>query len=336
MKGQANRDKNPSSRKILIAGGAGFIGSHLCDESLRQGDEVFCLDNLLTGNKNNLKWAFKQKKFHFFKIDIIKPLPDKIKNQKFDAIFHLASPASPNPESPLSYLHHPLETLFANSLGTYHLLDLAKIHNSKFLFASTSEIYGEPQITPQNESYWGNVNPNGIRSCYDEAKRFGEAATATFIRKFNLDARIIRIFNTFGTRMDKNDGRVVVNFINQAIRGEPITVYGNGSQTRSFCYVDDTVKGIMAAMFKGKTKGIVINIGNPEEHTILELAKMIIDLTSSDSEIVFKPLPVDDPTNRCPDITLAKEILGWEPILPLKESLLKTIVYFYKPFIKKQ
>ncbi len=334
MKGQAKKDKKSSSRKILIAGGAGFIGSHLCDEFLRQGDEVFCVDNLLTGNKKNLKEAFKQKKFRFFKNDIIKPLPNKIINQKFNAIFHLASPASPNPESPLSYLHYPLETLFANSLGTYHLLDLAKNHHSKFLYTSTSEIYGEPQVTPQPETYWGNVNPNGIRSCYDEAKRFGEAATATFIRKFNLDARIVRIFNTFGTRMNKNDGRVVVNFINQAIRNEPITVYGSGSQTRSFCYVDDTVKGIISAMFKEKTKGIAINIGNPNEYTILELAKIIIDLTSSNSKIVFKPLPVDDPTNRCPDITLAKEVLDWRPVAPLKESLLKTIVYFYKILIQ--
>lgn len=333
MKGQAKKDKKSSSRKILIAGGAGFIGSHLCDEFLRQGDEVFCVDNLLTGNKNNLKEAFKQKNFHFFKHDIIELLPNKITNQKFNAIFHLASPASPNPESPLSYLHYPVETLLASSLGTLNLLDLAKKYKAKFLFTSTSEIYGDPKVSPQSEAYWGNVNPNGIRSCYDEAKRFGEAVTATFIRKFNLDAKIVRIFNTFGTRMDKNDGRVIVNFINQAIRNEPITIYGDGFQTRSFCYIDDTVRGIILAMFKRETKGAVINIGNPKEYTILELAKIIIDLTSSDSKIIFKPLPVDDPTNRCPDITLAKKLLNWQPQISLAEGLLRTIVYFYKTLI---
>ena len=334
MKGQAGKNKKSSSRKILVAGGAGFIGSHLCDELLRQGDEVFCIDNLLTGNKNNLRGAFKQKKFHFFKHDVIKTLPNRITNQKFEAIFHLASPASPNPGSPLSYLHYPLETLLVNSLGTCHLLNLAKAHKSKFLYASTSEIYGDPQVSPQPENYWGNVNPNGIRSCYDEAKRFGEAITATFIRKFNLDARIIRLFNTFGTRMDKNDGRAVVNFINQAIKGEPITIYGDGSQTRSFCYVDDTVKGLILAMFSPKTKGNVINVWNPEEHTILDFAKIIIDLVESESKLVFQPLWEDDPSNRCPDITKAKELLGWQPTVPLKEGLLRTIFYFFKLSLK--
>ncbi len=334
MKEQVGKNKKYSSQKILVAGGAGFIGSHLCDELLRQGDEVFCIDNLLTGNKNNLKEAFKQKKFHFFKHDIINPLPKEIIKQKFSAIFNLASPASPNPHSPLSYLNHPVETLLANSLGTYNLLNLAKAHNSKFLYTSTSEVYGNPQVSPQSEDYWGNVNPNGIRSCYDEGKRFGEAITFTFIRKFNLNARIIRIFNTFGTRMDKNDGRAVVNFINQAIKGEPITIYGDGSQTRSFCYINDTVKGLTLAMFSLKTKGIVINIGNPEEHTILEFANMIIDLVESESKIIFQPLWADDPSNRCPDITKAKEILGWEPTVPLKEGLLRTIFYFFKLSLK--
>jgi len=330
MKGQADKIERHSSVKILVAGGAGFIGSHLCDELLSMGYEVFCVDNLSTGNKNNLHQALKQKRFHFLKHDVIQPLPDKLAKQKFEAIFHLASPASPNPESPLSYLHYPVETLLVNSLGTCHLLNLAKLHKSKFLYTSTSEIYGSPQVSPQNENYWGNVNPNGIRSCYDEAKRFGEAATATFTRKFGVDGRIIRIFNTFGPKMDKHDGRMVVNFINQAIKNQPIEIYGNGLQTRSFCYIEDTLRGIILAMFKEKTKGEVINIGNQEEHTILELSEMIIDLTGSNSKLVFKPLPIDDPTNRCPDITKAKKLLDWQPTIPLKEGLLRTIVYFYK------
>jgi len=314
--------------KILVAGGAGFIGSHLCERLLNDGFEVFCVDNLVTGSKENISSFLKNQKFHFIDWDVIKDLPKRFSNERFEAIFHLASPASPNPESPLSYLHHQTETLLVNSVGTLNLLKLALKDRAKFLFASTSEIYGDPLISPQKESYWGNVNPNGIRSCYDEAKRFGEAMTANFIRNQKVDARIVRIFNTFGPRMDKDDGRVVVNFINQAIREEPLTIYGKGQQTRSFCYIDDLIEGLMLAMFKPKTKGKVINLGNPEEHTILDLAKIILKLTKSKSKIVFKPLPIDDPTNRCPNISKAKTLLGWRPKFPLEKGLLETIDYF--------
>ncbi|PJE69171.1 NAD-dependent dehydratase [Candidatus Shapirobacteria bacterium CG10_big_fil_rev_8_21_14_0_10_38_14] len=322
--------------KILVAGGAGFIGSHLCEELLKQGEEVFCVDNLLTGNLRNIRrfledkqsLLLRNKRFHFIKHDIIKPLAQRLTKINFEAIFHLASPASPNPLSPLSYLHYPIETLLANSLGTLNLLNLAQKNKAKFLFASTSEIYGDPKVSPQPETYWGNVNPNGIRSCYDEAKRFGEAVSAAYLKKFDVDVRIIRIFNTFGPRMDKNDGRVVVNFINQAIAGKPITVYGKGLQTRSFCYVDDLIRGLLLSMFQEKTKGMVINLGNAEEHSILEFAQLIIKLTESDSKIVFKPLPEDDPSNRCPDISKAKKLLNWKPKVSLKEGLLKTIDYF--------
>ncbi|MCX6724760.1 MAG: NAD-dependent epimerase/dehydratase family protein, partial [Candidatus Shapirobacteria bacterium] len=236
--------------KVLIAGGAGFIGSHLCEKILKKGDEVFCMDNLLTGNLKNIGPFLKNKKFKFWQWDVTQKPTQKIAAEKFDAIFHLASPASPNPESPFSYLNYPAETLFANSLGTYNLLELANQDKAKFLFASTSEIYGDPQISPQPETYWGNVNPNGIRSCYDEAKRFGEAMTMVFVRKFKVNARIVRIFNTYGPKMDKKDGRVIVNFINQILEKKPLTVYGQGKQTRSFCYIDDTVEGLMSAMFK--------------------------------------------------------------------------------------
>ena len=316
--------------KILVAGGAGFIGSHLCERLLNEDFEVFCVDNLITGSRKNIINFLKNKKFHFIKWDVTKDLPEKIKKQDFKAIFHLASPASPNPESPLSYLHHPVETLLANSLGTLNLLNLARKSQAQFLFASTSEIYGDPQISPQPETYWGNVNPNGLRSCYDEAKRFGEAMTMVFVRNFKVDARIVRIFNTYGPRMDKNDGRVIVNFINQILEKKPLTIYGKGQQTRSFCFVDDTVDGLMRAMFKEKTKGEVFNIGNDEEYTILDLAKVLIKLLDENSKIVYKPLPMDDPSNRCPDISKAQKILNWKPKVPLKEGLLKTMEYFNK------
>jgi len=314
--------------KILVAGGAGFIGSHLCEKLLKKGYEVFCIDNLLTGNKKNIEKFLKNKKFHFINWDVTQRPLQEIADERFGVIFHLASPASPNPESPLSYLNYPAETLFANSLGTYNLLELANQDKAKFLFASTSEIYGDPQISPQPETYWGNVNPSGIRSCYDEAKRFGESMTMVFVRKFKVDARIVRIFNTFGPRMDKHDGRAIVNFINQAIKNKAITVYGKGQQTRSFCYIDDTVEGLLAAVFKPKTEGEVFNIGNEEEHTILQLAQIIIKLTKSKSKIIFKPLPVDDPSNRCPDISKAKKVLNFKIKTSLKKGLLKTIEYF--------
>ncbi len=348
MKGQADKNKKSFPRKILVAGGAGFIGSHLCERLIKDNYEVFCVDNLLTGNERNISHLLPNKNFHFFKHDVIKPLTLKIARVKFESIFHLASPASPNPESPLSYLHHPTETLLVNSVGTLNLLNLAVKHKSKFLFTSTSEIYGEPLVSPQKEDYWGNVNPKGLRSCYDEAKRFGEAMTANFIRNQKINGRIVRIFNAFGPRMDKKDGRAIVNFINQSLDGKPLTVYGSGSQTRSFCYIDDLIEGLVLAMFKAQTKGEVINIGNPEEYTILQLAKIITQLTRNNERIIFnfrfhkitfqlikteekivcKPLPIDDPTNRCPDISKAKKILGWQPKISLRVGLLKTIDYF--------
>jgi len=320
--------KEEKKIKVLVTGGAGFLGSHLCERLLKDGYEVFCADNLLTGSKRNIEGFLKKRNFHFIECDVSKKLPRAITSHRFGAIFHLASPASPNPESPLSYLHYPAETLFVNSLGTYNLLKLANNDNAKFLFASTSEIYGEPLVTPQPETYWGNVNPYGIRSCYDEAKRFGESMTMVFVRKFKVDARIVRLFNTYGPRMDKNDGRVIVNFINQYLEGKPITIYGKGKQTRSFCYVDDTIEGIIRAMFRKQTEGEVFNIGNDDEYTILQLAKMIIKLLNGKSKIIFKPLPVDDPSNRCPDIKKARKVLQWWPKVSLKEGLLATIEYF--------
>jgi nucleoside-diphosphate-sugar epimerase len=303
--------------KVLVAGGAGFIGSHLCEELIRQGDEIICVDSLLTGSKDNLKNLLGEQKFCFLQHDVIQPLKGDL---KIDQIYHLASPASP-----VDYREHSIETLLVNSIGTYHLLELAKKNTAKFLLASTSECYGDPLEHPQKETYWGNVNPIGPRSCYDESKRFAESMTVEYVRKFDLDARIIRIFNTFGPRMRQNDGRVVPNFLKQAKNGEPLTVYGDGSQTRSFCFVSDLVAGIVKAVNTQETKGEVFNLGNPEEHTILEFAKLIKDLTGSDSRIIFEPLPEDDPKQRKPDITKARKILGWEPKVSLQEALKKTI-----------
>ena len=314
--------------KSLVAGGAGFIGSHLCEKLLKEGHEVFCVDNFITGNKKNIERFLKNKKFKFIFWDVSQRPPQEISAERFNFIFHLASPASPNPESPLSYLNHPAETLFANSLGTFNLLELSNQDKAKFLFASTSEVYGDPNISPQPETYWGNVNPYGIRSCYDEAKRFGESMTGVFNRKFKVDTRVIRIFNTYGPKMDKNDGRVIVNFINQAIKNKPITVYGKGQQSRSFCYINDTVDGILSAMFKKKTEGEVFNIGNDHEYTILQLAEFIVKLTKSKSKIVFEPLPMDDPSNRCPDLTKAKKVLDFKIKTGLKDGLSKTVDYF--------
>ena len=240
----------------------------------------------------------------------------------------MASPASPNKKSKRSYINHPIETLLANSVGTYNLLMLARKQNAKFLYASSSEIYGDPKVSPQNEEYFGNVNPNGIRSVYDEGKRFGESLTFAYVRKHNVNARIVRIFNTYGPNMQIDDGRVVSNFVNQAIYGKPITVYGNGSQTRSFCYIDDMVEGLKLAMFSSGTRGEVINLGNSYETTILELAKLIKRITNSSSQIIFEDLPEEDPKSRKPDITKAKRLLGWEPKVSLNDGLSKTIEYF--------
>jgi nucleoside-diphosphate-sugar epimerase len=310
---------------VLVAGGAGFIGSHLCHRLLSESYKVICVDNLITGDKNNFEDILSNQNFTFLEKDITKPMQE---NLKPDYIFHLASPASPNKKSPRSYVNHPLETLLANSLGTYNLLELTKKASSKFLYASTSEVYGDPAVSPQREDYFGNVNPNGIRSVYDESKRFGEAITMSYVREYGLDARIIRIFNTYGPLMQIDDGRVVSNFINQAIGNKPITIYGNGNQTRSFCYIDDMVEGLMLSMFSDKTTGEVINLGNPDERKVSELATIIKDITGSSSEIIFEDLPEDDPKVRKPDIGKAKKLINWSPKVEVKQGVRKTVEYF--------
>lgn len=308
----------------VVAGGAGFIGTHLCKKLLEDGYKVICIDNLLTGSKSNINPFLENPNFTFIQADVTQNLGDL----KADYIFHLASPASPNKKSPKSYINFPLETLLANSAGTHNLLEISKKNNAKFLYVSSSEVYGDPEVSPQKETYFGNVNPNGIRSVYDEGKRFGEAMTMAYFRKNGLDVRIIRIFNTFGPFMQKDDGRVVSNFIDQAVSNNPITIYGDGSQTRSFCYVEDMVAGICMAMFSENSKGQVFNLGNPDERKVLELANEIKKITGSSSPIVFESLPEDDPKIRKPDITKAKDLLKWSPKVNLQVGLLKTIEYF--------
>ena len=315
--------------RVLVAGGAGFIGSHLCEKLLNDNHKVFSLDNFITGEKTNISSFTSNSSFEFVEKDITKDLSDiKAQLKDVEFIFHLASPASPSKKSHRSYMNHPVETLLVNSLGTYNLLNLAKDVGAKFLFASSSEVYGDPAISPQNEEYFGNVNPNGVRSVYDEGKRFGEAMVMAFVRKHDTDARIIRIFNTYGPKMQKDDGRVVSNFINQALTGAPITVYGDGKQTRSLCFISDMVEGIIAAMFTDGTKGEVINLGNPNEKTILEVAEMIKEMMGSSSQISFEELPEDDPKKRNPDISKAKGLLSWAPKVDLEGGLKKTMEYF--------
>lgn len=316
---------------IVVAGGAGFIGSHLCKRLIAEGHTVFCIDNLITGDKANVVSLLDNPKFSFFDHDVTQPLTviaDRLEEVHY--VFHLASPASPNKKSEKSYINFPIETLLANSSGTKNLLDLTKEKNASFLFASTSEVYGNPAVSPQPETYFGNVNPNGVRSVYDEAKRFGEAITFGYRRKFGINARLIRIFNTYGPNMQKDDGRVVTAFINQALTGESLTVFGDGTQTRSFCYIDDMVDGFMKAMFTQGTDGEVINLGNPDERTIAEIANLVRDMVgmTPPPQIVFEELPEDDPLKRKPDITKAKTLLGWEPKVSLEEGLTKTIAYF--------
>jgi len=303
--------------KALVTGGAGFLGSHLCDLLLEKGHEVVCVDNLITGNEQNIA-HINQDGFSYIRHDVSKPLYLK---GKIDLIFHLASPASP-----IDYMELPIQTLKVGALGTHNMLGLAKEKNARFLLASTSEVYGAPLVNPQSEEYWGNVNPVGPRGVYDESKRFAEAITMAYHRYHGIDTRIVRIFNTYGPRMRMNDGRVVPNFIKQALCGEDITVYGDGSQTRSFCYASDEVEGIFRLMNSDYV--LPVNIGNPEEHTILEFARIILELTGSNSRIIFKDLPVDDPKQRRPDITKAKKILKWEPEVSLEQGLKRTIEYF--------
>lgn len=305
--------------QAIVTGGAGFIGSHLCDELVHMGYFVTCIDNLSSGKKENIRHLIKNASFRFIQADVTNSIPEI---ESVNYIFHLASPASV-----IDYQNAPEETALANSVGTIHLLQLAKALKARFLFASTSEIYGDPKEHPQKETYWGNVNPVGIRSCYDESKRFGEMMTMLYFRKYNLDTRIVRIFNTFGPRMRPTDGRVISNFINQAIRGDSMTIYGSGKQTRSFCYISDLIDGIVKVMFSS-VSGEIYNLGNPAEHTIVELAQKITRLTQSSSKIVYKDLPLDDPEKRKPDITKAKTQLGWEPIVRLDDGLDKTITYY--------
>ena len=322
---------------ILVTGGAGFIGSHLCDRLIEDGNIVICLDNLLTGSQKNIAHLLSNKNFFFINQDAVKPFVSR-KFEKIDEIYHLASPADPNVNSPVSYMAHPFETMLVNTEGTWNMCELAIKNKAKLLFASTSETYGDPQVSPQTEDYRGNVSTTGPRAVYDESKRYGETIVSAFIRHKNLDARITRIFNTYGPKMNPNEGRAVVNFIKQAIKNKPITIYGDGSQTRSFCYIDDEVKGLVLAMEKGKA-GEVFNIGNDEEMAILKFAKLISKLVSreleikklagSKSKIVFsQSLPEDDPLQRRPDITKAKKLLGWKPKVTLEDGLLKTIQYF--------
>jgi dTDP-glucose 4,6-dehydratase len=298
----------------LVTGGAGFLGSHLCDELLRSGHRVICVDNLETGSLANIE-HIRDSMFVHRNIDIIEPY---FVDEPIDFVYHLASPASP-----IDYLRLPLATLKVGSYGTHHTLGLAKFHRARFLIASTSEVYGDPQVHPQPESYWGHVNPIGPRGVYDEAKRYAEALTMAYHRQQGVDTAIVRIFNTFGPRMRPHDGRAIPTFLRQALQDRPITVFGEGSQTRSFCYVEDEIRGLIA--LAESAYHMPVNIGNPDEFTLLELAKTVIEVTGSKSEIVFEALPVDDPQVRQPDITLAREILGWEPKISLREGLRRTI-----------
>jgi dTDP-glucose 4,6-dehydratase len=302
----------------VVTGGAGFLGSHLCDRLLREGHQVICLDNLITGNVANIEHLAGQGSFRFIKHDVTEYiyLPGSV-----DYVFHFASPASP-----IDYLELPIQTLKVGALGTHKALGLARAKNAVFLLASTSEVYGDPLIHPQNESYWGNVNPVGPRGVYDEAKRFAEAMTMAYHRYHGVNTKIVRIFNTYGPRMRARDGRAVPAFISEALRNEPITVFGDGKQTRSFCYVSDLIAGIYALATSPETGPI--NIGNPAEMTVLDLAKAVARITGSRSAIVFRPLPVDDPKVRQPDIRLARERLGWAPKVTLDEGLPQTIEYF--------
>ena len=308
-------------KTVIVAGGAGFVGSHLCDVLVKD-NKVICVDNLITGSKDNIKHLLSDSNFEYIQMDICsKDIIDKFNKLKIDQIYNMASPASP-----IDYIEYPIETLMVGSIGAKNLLDMAMSHKARILVASTSEIYGDPLEHPQKEEYWGNVNPIGIRSCYDEAKRFMEAITSAYKRKHNVSVRIVRIFNTYGPRMRLADGRVVPNFIAQALKKEPLTIYGDGSQTRSFCYVSDLVAGLIVLM--NSDVDTPINIGNPQERTILEFAEVVISLMPGKGSIKYMPALPDDPKKRKPDISKAKKLLGWEPHVELKAGLSKTVDYF--------
>jgi dTDP-glucose 4,6-dehydratase len=313
--------------RILITGAAGFLGSHLCDRLLAEGHEVIGMDNFITGSPENLAHLAGNPKFLFIRHDVSNFIfvPGKV-----DAVLHFASPASPNPNSPLGYMNLPIQTMKAGALGTHNTLGVARAHRARYLLASTSEVYGDPLEHPQRETYWGHVDPIGPRSVYDEAKRFAEALTMAYHRAHGIDTRIVRIFNTYGPRMHLDDGRVVPNFLQQALRGEPLTIYGDGSQTRSFCYVDDLIDGVVRLLYSDEH--LPVNIGNPMEMSILEFALTINRLVGNTAGVVFKASQrgEGDPQRRQPDITRAREILGWEPKVSLEEGILRTIPYFKK------
>ena len=307
-------------KRILVTGGAGFLGSHLCEWLLRDGHEVICVDNFYTGNKRNVEHMLDNKKFELIRHDITIPLYGV---EKVDEIYNLACPASP-----VHYQHDPVQTTKVNVIGAINMLGLAKRIGAKILQASTSEVYGDPAVHPQTESYWGNVNPIGPRSCYDEGKRCAETLFFDYYRQHKMPIKVVRIFNTYGPRMDPKDGRVVSNFIVQALRGKDITIYGDGKQSRSFCYVDDLIEAMVCMMSTGPDTTGPINIGNPREFTMLELANQVIELTGSRSSIIYQPLPEDDPRQRQPDISKAWTVLGWHPHIQLTEGLKRTIEYF--------
>ena len=306
--------------RVLITGGAGFLGSHLCDRLLAEGHEVICIDNLRTGRKENVAGLLARRDFAFLQQDVTEPF---FVEGKVDAVLHFASPASPK-----DYLEHPIHTLKVGGPGTYHALGLAKAQGAIFILASTSEVYGDPEVNPQPETYWGHVNPVGPRSVYDEAKRYAEAMTVAYQRAHGLRTRILRIFNTYGPRMRLNDGRALPTLMSQALRGDPLTVYGDGSQTRSFCYVSDLVEGIYHLLLISDPAPLLLNLGNPEEVTLRQLAQEILEISGSRSQVVFQPLPEDDPKRRRPDVHRAQQILGWEPRVARREGLQKTLAYF--------
>ena len=304
--------------KIVVTGGAGFIGSHLCARLLAEGHNVLCVDNLITGSKQNIAALRNHPQFTFLYQDVTQPFPFEA-----NAIFHMASPASP-----VGYMEHPIETILVNSQGTYQMLEQARRQKALFLVSSTSEIYGDPLVHPQHEGYWGNVNSIGPRACYDESKRLSETLTMEYYRQYQVNARIVRIFNTYGPNSQVDDGRMIPNFITQALQNEPLTIYGDGSKTRSICYVSDLVEGLLLAMFSPHTAGEVFNLGNPEEHTVLEFAQMIIRLCNALSGIIFDPIRVDDPERRRPDISKAQEVLGWQLKVDMEDGLRRTIEWF--------
>ena len=309
---------NYHRKRILITGGAGFLGSHLCERLLKEGNEIFCLDNFFTGTKDNIIHLMDDHRFELIRHDIEFPIYVEV-----DEIYNLACPASP-----IHYQHNPIHTTKTSVMGALNMLGLAKRQNARIMQASTSEVYGDPEVHPQPESYWGNVNPIGFRSCYDEGKRCAETLFFDYYREHKLQIKVARIFNTYGPRMHPSDGRVVSNFIIQALKGEDITIYGDGSQTRSFCYVDELIDGFVCLMGSSDEFTGPVNLGNPVEFTIKELAEQVVDMTGSNSKISYLPLPHDDPKQRQPDITLAKKELNWEPKIKLEDGLVKTIEYF--------